>query len=201
MILVAAATLQEVAFLTPRAGLDILVTGIGPVDAASATTEALARERYDLVVSAGIGGALDRTLLIGEGIVVSEERFELDLETAEPLALPRGVAVVERGSSDERIVAKLVASGFKSVAGVTVSRVTATAQSAARLARQGARVESMEGFAVLRASERARVRAVEVRGISNYAGTRSESQWSFSEGVRGLQSILSSLLSAIEVEA
>ena len=39
--------------------------------------------------------------------------------------------------------------------GITVSRVTCTRRRARRLSERGAQVESMEGFAVLRAAERA----------------------------------------------
>lgn len=194
MILVAAATAREIAFLDPDPNVEVVITGIGPVEAAARVAPALANNRFDLVVNAGIAGALDGVANIGEGVVVATDRLQLDLETGEPLLLPEGVRVSDRAASDARIVAELVAKGFTSVNGITVMRVTATAATAARLRGRGAQVESMEGFAVLRAAALAGVRAVEVRGISNLVGERARSRWDFDAGVAGLAAVMSALL-------
>lgn len=194
MILVVSATPQETAFLEPRPGVEVLVTGIGPVEAAAQLSRALALGSYDLIVNAGIAGAYERTARIGEGVVVAEELLELDLETGAPLALPPGIVVHDRVFSDLTLVDGLVAAGFRSVRGATGGRVTATDATAARLRAAGAEVESMEGFAVLRAAEVAGARAVELRGISNYAGDRDRSEWNFEAGTRGLSEVLHALL-------
>ncbi len=194
MILVACATAQEIARLERRSGIELLITGVGPIEAAARVGEALARRSYELVVNAGIAGAYDRKVRIGEGVAVSDERLELDLETGAPLELPAGVAVADRAASDPTLVARLAEAGFRRVRGVTVTRVTATDATAVRLRALGAEVESMEGFAVLRAAQIAGVAAIEVRGISNYAGERSRSEWSFTAGVDGLTRILNALL-------
>lgn len=196
MILIAVATPQEIAFLHARPGIEVLVTGIGPVEAATHVSRALARRAYDLVVSAGIAGSLTRDARIGEGVVVAEDGIELDLETGAPLALPAGIAVSDRARSDAALVERLASAGFRTARGVTVARVTATEATAARLRVKGADVESMEGFAVLRAAGVAGVRAVELRGISNYAGARERSEWSFDAGTRGLAEILHAFLAA-----
>jgi futalosine hydrolase len=188
VILVVAATPQEIAFAAGRPNVEVLVTGIGPVEAAAKTAHALARGEYGLVVNAGIAGALDPAIAIGDGVVVAVDRTNLDLETGDPLSLPQGLSVCDAAASDAHFVRALEAAGFRSVAGVTVCRVTATDATAQAL-RRTAQVESMEGFAVLRAAELAGVRAVELRGISNYAGERSRSQWNFSAGVLGLNAI------------
>jgi futalosine hydrolase len=91
----------------------------------------------------------------------------------------------------------LVEQGFASKRGITVSRVTASDATARRLAALGVEVESMEGFAVLRAAEIAGVPAVEVRGISNIVTDRARSRWDFSAGTKGLQTVLTSLLSTL----
>lgn len=190
MILVVSATPQETAFLEPRPGVEVLVTGVGPVEAAAQLSRALALGRYETIVNAGIAGAYDRSTRIGEGVVVGEDLFELDLETGIPLALPAGIVVHDRALSDLALVDGLVAAGFRNVRGATVGRVTATGDTAARLRAAGADVETMEGFSVLRAAEIAGVRAVELRGISNYAGDRERSQWNFAAGTLGLAEIL-----------
>jgi futalosine hydrolase len=177
--------------------VDVLTTGIGPVEAAAATARAIAFNPYELVINAGIAGALAGAATIGDGVVVSEDRFELNLETDEALTLPGGNRVVERAESDSALVNELVKRGFAALHGVTVARVTATDATAARLASLGAQLETMEGFALLRAAQLGNVRAIEVRGISNIAGERSASGWNFAAGVAGLERVLSALLEIV----
>lgn len=197
MYLIACAVGKELAFLQPQPHVELLVTGVGPVEAACAVSRALAQSSYDLVISAGIAGALEGVAEIGDGVVVSEEMFELDLETGTPIILPDSAHVVDRAASDLTLVDRLAELGFAAVRGITVPRVTATDRTAARLAQLGAGVESMEGFGVLRAAEIAGVPAIEVRGISNVVCERERSRWNFAAGAAGAEKVLTALLSLL----
>jgi futalosine hydrolase len=55
----------------------------------------------------------------------------------------------------------------------------------------------MEGFAVLRAAERAGVPAIELRGISNRVGARERSGWDFEAGIGGLRRITTALFDLV----
>jgi futalosine hydrolase len=165
--------------------------GIGPVEAASALAAALARREYRLVVNAGLAGAFGGAAHIGDGVVVIEDVMELDLETGAPIALPPGETIVAKANSEPGLAAQLHAKGFALLRGVTVARVTSSEETAKRLARDlDAQVESMEGFAALRAAQRAGVPAIELRGISNRCGARAASNWNFAAGLAGLRRIL-----------
>lgn len=169
--------------------------GIGPVEAASSLTEALCRKEYSLLVNVGLGGAFDGAAQIGEGVVVGEDVMELKLENGTPLALPPSDRVIETARSDPKLAARLRDRGFPVLRGVTVSRVTATEETARRLSTElGAQVESMEGFAALRVAQRAGVRGIELRGISNRCGDRDFSGWDFRAGIDGLARIVNALL-------
>lgn len=200
MILVACAVGKELSFFRSLPHVEMLVTGIGPVEAAACVSRALAQGPYDLVISAGIAGAFEGAADIGEGVVVAEEIFELDLETSNPIALPDGAQVIDRAGSDLSLVDRLVEVGYRSVRGITVPRVTATDATAARLGAFGAGIESMEGFAVLRAAEIAGVPAIEVRGISNIVCDRARSRWDFAAGVAGAEKVLNALLSLLHLD-
>jgi len=195
--LIACAVAKELAFLAPQPHVEVLVTGVGPVEAAAQVSRALAMSRYDLVIDAGVAGALPGFAQIGDGVVVADEMLELDIEGGQAIALPDGATVHDRASSDLALTDRVVELGFRALRGVTVSRVTATDQTARRLAALGAQVESMEGFAVLRAAEIAGVTAIEVRGISNRVGDRAESRWDWAAGVAGLERILTALLTLV----
>lgn len=197
MILLACAVGKELGFFSSAPGVEMLVTGVGPIEAAASVSRALAQSPYSFVINAGIGGAFEGCGEVGDGVVVSEEMMELGLETGTAIVLPDGAGIIERASSDLSTVDRLVERGFASKRGITVSRVTATDATARRLAALGVEVESMEGFAVLRAAEIAGVPAVEVRGISNIVTDRARSRWDFSAGTKGLQTVLTALLSTL----
>jgi futalosine hydrolase len=194
VILVVCAVAKEVAFLEPRPRVEVLVTGVGAVEAAANVSRALAQSPYDLVVNAGVAGALDGCANVGDGVVVAEEMVELALETGEPIGLPDNLQAIDRASSDFALVDRLAELGFATLRGITVGRVTATEKTADRLQGLGAQIESMEGFGVLRAAEIAGVPGIEVRGISNRVGDRARSGWNFAAGVAGLERVLSALL-------
>ena len=194
MILLAAATEAELALRQSRRDVETLVTGIGPVEAACALSSALARSSYDLVVNVGLAGAFDGGPAIGDGVVVAEDAIEIGLESGAAIALPSGAELIGRAASDAALAAQLQAKGFAAVRGVTVARVTASEATAGRLARDlQAQVETMEGFAALRAAARLGLRAIELRGISNRCGDRARSNWNFAAGMSGLQRIVEAL--------
>jgi len=193
MILLAGAVADELGFWQTREGVELLITGVGPVEASCAVAQALAARPCELVVNAGIAGAFDGAAQIGDGVVIEQDAMELNLESGAPLALPNGTGLVDRAGSDPALVAALRAKGFRVCRGITVARVTASEATACRLGELGAQVESMEGFAVLRAAQRAGVRAIELRGISNYCGNRESSGWDFAAGISGLRRVLHAL--------
>jgi futalosine hydrolase len=199
VILLACAVKKELAFWAARDGVEVLVTGVGVVEATAAVTHRLAQQRYKLVVNAGIAGAFEGAAKIGSGVVVASERMEIDREDGAPIPLPDGEAIVDTVDfCDTLLAAKLAAAGFPTVHGMTVSRVTTTEATAQRLAALGAQVESMEGFAVMRAAQLAGIHTVEVRGISNRVGDPARSGWDFSAGVTGLQRVLSALFTILD---
>jgi futalosine hydrolase len=154
--------------------------------------------QYELVINAGIAGTLDASIPVGTGTVVSTDRFELTLEDGTPLRLPDGHRTVERARSDAALVQRMQREGFAPVTGVTVGRVTSTDETALRLARSGAQIESMEGFAVLRAAELAGVAAIELRGLSNRAGARERGGWNFEAGSTAVRRLLDALFALFD---
>jgi futalosine hydrolase len=189
VILFACAVDAELRFWKSRPDVETLVTGVGPIEAATAIAAALASRKYDLLVNAGIAGVFGEAAQIGDGVVVSTDTMAIDLENGEVIPLPNGERTIEEVHSDPALVTSLEAAGFQALRGITVARVTASEATAARLARSGAQVETMEGFAALRAAARAGVPAIEIRGISNRCGDRARSGWNFPAGMSGLERI------------
>ena len=194
MILVVCAVGRELDWMNSRAGVELLTTGVGPVDAAAKVARALALKKYEVVINAGIAGAMPGVANVGDAVVVGEEMMPLELETGESLILPPASVLFNRVSADAALSETITALGFPLVRGITVSQVTSTDTTAIKLQARGAEIESMEGFAVLRAAQLAGVSAVEVRGISNIVGDRKKSGWDFDAGLSGLRRVLNATL-------
>jgi futalosine hydrolase len=185
-----------------RKHVEVLVSGVGPVEAGLATTRALAQSRYSLVINAGIAGAFSSRAAIGDAVAVARERYvDLGREDRAPIALPDGASLVDAASSDDRFLQPFRDGRLSAIAGdgITSATATTTDERARELdAAFAATVESMEGFAVLRAAELAGVPAIELRGISNIVGARRPGGWNFDAGATAAVRTLENLLDAFD---
>ncbi|MFL6130160.1 MAG: futalosine hydrolase [Mycobacteriales bacterium] len=161
--------------------LTVLAGGIGPARAAAAAGTALAVERFDLVLSAGVGGGFAGRAGPGD-LVLADRVVHADLGAGSPdgflpvdrLGFPAAVAVL-----DTRLVARAAACTGAVVGPVlTVSTVTGTAERAAELVAEHApAAEAMEGAGVLAAAQAHGVPFLELRAISNPVGPRDRAGW------------------------
>ena len=166
---------------------DVLVGGVGPAASAAATSAALARDRFDLVLSAGIGGGFG-PLVPGDIAVAATIAFA-DLGADSPhgfLALD----LAEDRYEVEAALAVLLADRTGGHLGtiLTVATVTGTAAGAdALLARYpDAVAEGMEGAGVAAAARLHGVAFGEVRAISNAVGPRDRAAWQIPQALAAL---------------
>ena len=175
---------------------DVLLAGVGPVSAAVNTAKVLATTKYDLVVSAGIGGGFqDRaevgTLVVGSEIVAAD----LGVETLEGF---RSLVELGFGSSRvqidvslvNRVITGLRAANLPVTTGpvLTVSTATGTARRATELVTlvPGATAEGMEGYGVAFAAHECGLPILELRAISNVVGPRDRTAWRIEEALQVL---------------
>lgn len=182
---------------------DVSLAGVGPAAAAANTARILATAEYDLVVSAGIGGALPGRADIGS-LVVANEIVAADLGAETPegfLSLEELGLGFTRVQVDiclvNRLTEALLAADLPvSTAPVlTVSTVTGTAERAAEMAARvpGAAAEAMEGYGVAIAAQDRGLPVLEFRSISNLVGPRDRSAWRIKEALDALEAASSVL--------
>jgi futalosine hydrolase len=200
-LLIVCAVAQELAALTPREDVEVLATGVGPVEAALATSRALASRRYDAVINAGIAGGFRDRCTVGDAVVCAREDYaEMGLEDGSAFPLPGGLELVRHAESDPGLLKPFLGGLIPVIVGrgVTSAIVTSTTARALVLAhRFRADVESMEGFAVLRAAALAGVPAVEIRGVSNLVGERASNEWNFRAGAEAAVATTEALLDVL----
>ena len=175
VILVVAATEPE---LRGAADAQVLVCGVGPVEAAAATGRRLGLERPGAVLHVGVAGARRGCGIESPAVVIGSESVYSDLAT--PLAPgrvapdPGRVAAARRALPDAAVVP--------------------IATSAAIGGGSGCDVEAMEGFAVLRAAAIAGVPAVEVRAVSNEIEEVDRARWRLEDALAALAEVVPRLL-------
>jgi nucleoside phosphorylase len=162
-VLVVAATELELADVRAR---DVLVCGVGPVEAALQTARAIAECRPDAVVHVGLAGARG---IDPPALVVGSESVYCDVLDPSS-ALPR----IERVSPDPALLERVRAA-------LPEAHVLPIATSGAVGRGTACEVEAMEGFGVLRACALAGVPAVEVRAVSNAPDEADRATWRFDE--------------------
>jgi futalosine hydrolase len=156
-----------------------LVCGVGPVEAAAATSRELALRPPDAVVHVGIAGGHGITpggLVIGSASVyvdLSAEIPVVDRVEPDPALLDR-----VRVALPEALVLPIGTSGGVGVVSGDL------------------RVEGMEGFGVLRACEQAGIPAVEIRAISNELAENDRSRWRIGRALEALADALPRVLEA-----
>ncbi|ANE48639.1 hypothetical protein SY83_01250 [Paenibacillus swuensis] len=191
----------------------VIAGGVGPAAAAASTSAALATAggAYAAVISAGIGGGFAGQAEIGS-LVLASEIVCADLGAEAP---PQDfVSIDQLGfgtasyTADAPLTARLAealrAAGLPLAAGpvLTVSTVTGTAETAARLAQRvpGATAEAMEGFGVAAAAQLHGVPVVELRAVSNAVGLRDRGAWRIKEALAALEAAGAVLAEVFEHE-
>jgi futalosine hydrolase len=181
-----------------KRGVTAVPGGVGPTRAAACAGTLLALEHWDLVVSAGIGGAFTGKADVGD-LVLADRVVHADLGAESPQgflpidALGLGAATTWL---DEARVARVATRTAVAVGAVlTVSTVTGTAERAAELtAAHDPTAEGMEGAGVLAAASAHGVPFLELRGISNLVGRRDRDAWDLPAALAALTRIPGGLL-------
>ncbi len=211
MLLVAATTLeiapllsqmQQEAVFSPQYSrytfekkeIDVLITGVGMVATAFALGRVLEKQRYKLVVNAGICGSFNKNLPIGQVVTVSSDYFpELGAENGEEF-LNLSELGLEK-PENLKFYAKPIKTTLPDVSGATVNTAHGNQTSIERFLKQHpVDVESMEGAAVFYACKQANIGCVQIRAISNEVETRDKSKWNIPLAVRNLNDFLKSEL-------
>lgn len=162
--------------------IDYLVTSVGMVSTAFALGQYLANKKYDLIINAGIAGAFDESLNIGEVVEVQSDQFsELGAENGNEFITIEEMGMKLPSFYDAQGIIynqHNISHNLKKVKGITVNKVHGKSESIAEVkARFQAQVESMEGAAFFHAIKQNNQNAIQLRSISNAVESRNKSQW------------------------
>ncbi|NOY65390.1 MAG: futalosine hydrolase, partial [Nitrospirae bacterium] len=175
----------------------LVISGVGKVNAAHATTFFILKYRPEIIINFGIAGAFpgsgvsigdiaiaEREIYADEGIYMTRGFSDMRFIGIPLLKTSNGKALYNEIVFNEGLLASVVNSlrkkGHLVKKGnfITVSTVTATKDRADYLRKRYRPLcESMEGAAVAHVCVMHGVECLEVRGISNFVGPRNRKAW------------------------
>jgi futalosine hydrolase len=186
--------------------LDFLVTGVGSINTTYALMKHLQVKKPDIVIMAGIAGALDRSLNLGDVVAVKQESladlgvqekdgykdvFDLKLLAANEFPFKQKKLVNPFKVLMERTKLPLVGS-------VTVNQITSAKKTAELYqTKYKAKIENMEGAALHLVCMKENIPFVQIRSISNYVGERNKQKWKLKEAVQNLNKELIRLVEGL----
>lgn len=198
-LLICTATPFESSILRERlrdaAGIRIIHTGVGPVNAAHAVTLAIAKSKPATIIVCGVGGAYAASgLRVGDVACATVEIYG-DLGADSPGGFldmkALGFPLVTAPTQLFNEIPLQLFPAERRAAFVTVSMCTGTtARADAIHARTGGAVENMEGAAVAHVAQLHRLPVGEIRGISNMVTDRDTSKWQLNEAAAAAQEAL-----------
>ena len=195
-------------FTTGDTYIHILITGVGITNTTYYLTRYLTQwsgliaEKPTLVVQAGIAGAFDRTLSLGEVVEVSSETWG-DLGVTE--ADGSFTDVFEMGLlspgefpyNEGRLLrsGQALSDKLRQVSGLTVNRVSGEAVEITALrSKYPCDIETMEGAAFFQVCLLEKVTFTALRAISNYITPRNKAEWEISLAIDNLNERLIQLI-------
>ena len=182
----------------------VLITGVGIPLTALNLGSYFGKVEPGLAINAGIAGALNLNLKIGDVVNVVSERFgDLGIEESDG----RFTDVHELGliNADETPFEKGVLNNPKAVDqqflppanGLTVNKVHGNTSSINSVkSKYNADVESMEGAAFFLACLMSKVDFIEIRSISNFVESRNKENWNIPLAIDNLNQTLIEMLKA-----
>ncbi|HEX2608583.1 MAG TPA: futalosine hydrolase [Flavisolibacter sp.] len=181
--------------------ISVLITGIGMTSATYSLTKAVLSNKPDLIIQAGIGGALDNKLTLSSVWVIEQDMFgDLGVKEQEQFLNLFDMNFLQENSfpwQKGRLRNKLEYlpdQQLPKIDGVTVNEITTHPDRIRYYKNEGAGIESMEGAALHYVGLMEKVPFLQIRSISNYVGERDKSKWQLRKSITELNRELQTLL-------
>ncbi len=179
------------------------VSGVGMLAAAFSFTRLLMKERPDIIIQAGIAGAFDTNISLGNTVAVKEELlgdtgveengiwkdiFDLKLVNSD-------AAPFEQKKLINPYLNRLNLLNLMEIRSVTVNEITTNPLRIQQLKNKyDPCIESMEGASLHYVCNELSVPYIQLRSISNYVGERDKSKWKMKEAIINLNQMLLQLV-------
>ena len=186
--------------------LDFLITGVGSINTTYALMKHLQVKKPDVIIMAGIAGAFDQSLKLGDVVAVKQEALA-DLGVQEKDGYKDVFDLKLLAANEFPFKQKKLTNPFKvlmertklpTVGSVTINQITSSKKTSALYeAKYKAKIENMEGAAFHLVCIKENIPFVQIRSISNYVGERNKQKWKLKEAVQNLNNELIRLVESL----
>lgn len=197
-------SLSDTKYESKNLCVELLISGVGMLATSYSLTKKLTTENYNLVLNAGIAGAYNRELILGDVVNVIEENIgDLGIEEIDGSFQALFDMDLLAPDSPPFLNKKLLNPDkslhfLKEVKGLTVNKVSGSAQSISRIIEKyDVDIESMEGAAFFYTCLLEKVRFLQVRSISNYVEPRNKANWQLDLALNNLNKTLIELIQSL----
>jgi futalosine hydrolase len=179
--------------------LTVLITGVGMVNTAYYMGR-YSHNLFDIVINAGICGAFNRNIKIGDLVNVETDTFsEMGAEDDKGF-----IKYVDLNLGGTTIYNSQLTLNYeplnelKKVNGITVNKVHGNEESIKKIIDLfKPDVESMEGAAFFRGCSRLSENYFQIRAVSNYVEKRDKSKWDIPLAINNLNNFVITLIKAL----
>lgn len=187
--------------------VSLLVTGVGLPLTAYAVGRTLAAEKFDLVLNAGIAGAFNRELKIGDVVQVVRDQFvDIGIEQGDGAfesVFEMGLIEPNQPPFIDGYLKNEQASAFEflpAATAISVNKVHGSEKSIELISKKyPADLESMEGAAFFYACLMEGVSFLQIRSVSNYVEKRNRENWDIPLAINNLNDVLKQLVQILMV--
>ncbi len=182
--------------------VQVLITGVGlPLTTYALSKTLHTSKPFDLLINAGIAGAINPELHLGQVVQVTSDEFaDLGVEEADGSFTSMHALDLLPGNQYPFTGGRLLnpqadASFLPSVKALSVNKVHGNPASIERLKEKyDADIESMEGAAFFYVCLMEQVKFLQIRSISNYVEARNRDNWNIPLALQNLNEVLVGML-------
>jgi futalosine hydrolase len=187
--------------------ISVLITGAGMIPTTYHLQKELAKNKYDLVINAGLAGSFDKAVSLGTVFLVTEDCFsETGAEDGDefiPLAQLGLMDPDEHPYTAGHLINKYTAGitaieNLPKARAITVNRVHGNISSIEKVKKLfNARLESMEGAAFFYVCMNEKIPCLQIRAVSNFIEKRNKNAWDIPLALKHLGSEMEKILNEL----
>lgn len=188
-------------YASPDDKIHVLITGMGMMQTATHLAIYAMKNDRDAYIDAGVAGAFNRDVKIGEVVhVISETYGDFGVEDGDEFKDFYDLGFLEKKEDefDHGLLAPFgdlknhpLLKSLRSATSLTVNKVHGKEETIAMIMKKyPADIENMEGLAFFNVLNELRKPCVEVRSISNYVERRNKENWDLPLSVKRLNEVL-----------
>lgn len=175
--------------------VSFIESGVGLLSSCYSISKLIFEQRPDLIIQAGVAGAFDNTMVLGDVVIVKEEILaDTGVEEDERFKDLFDMNLLNTNLfpfSNKRLINqeidKLNFLRLHSVTGITINEITTRLKRIEQYkAKYNPAIETMEGASLHYCCLQTSVSYIQIRAISNYVGERNKSKWKFDEAFKNL---------------